>query len=652
MAEIKVNLIPMPQEHDFNQQYFKYKTLRISSKSKSLAKKFSQDLKMKNSSKGGTVLLTKAEVKNPLGFKGAYSLNITSSKIEVRANDSAGFFYAAQTLRQLSGKKGIQCGTVEDWASYKVRGFMHDIGRNFIPVSILKEQVKMMALYKMNTLHLHLTDYPGYRLESKKYPILNSKEIGEKNRQPGEFYTAAEMKDFVRFCAAHHVTIIPEIDMPGHSDYFKRAFKTDMQTDKGVAILRDLIKEVAEIFPKKYCPYLHIGSDEVKIYRKNFMQDMVKEIRSHGFEVIYWRPGGNVTDEKVITQLWTGSAKPHGNNLYIDSRATYINHMDPFAGVVRMFFMQPCRNDGTEVTNGLGGILAAWADNTIHKDKGYYGIYDITPIYPVMVTWSENLWRGRRNTDMAHFISKLPAQGTDFFKEFKNFERRLLYHRNRFFKGKHFPYVKQTNIPWKLITVNDAAIASKLEKQIAVKDKKSYKIDGQTIEWRTDKKLQGATVHLQHFFSFEAYLDKEKKSNAFVQTYVYSPKNQISQWWIQFGTPSSSGRRNSANPPAGQWNHYGANTWLNGKRVEAPVWNNPGGLGSQKASYKVPFTNEAYFYRKPTELKLKKGWNRIVLKVPASSHRKSKWMFTCVPVKVDGLKVREASKLKFSADKK
>lgn len=652
LTAAELALIPQPQSLETSGGFLKFPQARIFNgaglrNELSFLKQFLDENKMRGQfvehEQEANFVLKMGEVKNPVGLPGAYKLSVNNRGVEIVAAEPAGFFYAIQTLRQLAHGPKIPKVEIQDWAAFKVRGFMHDIGRNFLPMSILKEQAEMMALYKMNTFHLHLTDYPGYRLESTKYPILNAKETGEKDRQPGQFYTKKEMKEFIAFCKARHILIIPEIDMPGHSAYFNRAFGTDMQSEKGVPILKEIIKEVVEIFPAEDVPYMHIGSDEVRIYNKTFMKDMSNLIRSFGHEVIYWRPGGGVIDDKVITHLWTGGAKPIGNNPYIDSRATYVNHMDPLGGVPRLFFMQPCWQEDGKDPRAMGGILCSWADNTIDEAKGPYGIFDITPIYAPMIAWSQNLWKGRKNDELPTFVAKLPERNSPFFKEFVDFERKLLIHRDRFFKNKHFQYVKQTDIPWQLIGPfkNEA-----LNKAVEQSAEDSYSANGQTVKW-LDTEVTGGTIHLQHFFGFQAYLDKQPKDTVYAQTWVYSPKKQKTQWWIQFGTPSSSGRRNAANPKLGEWNHYGANIWVNGKRTAPPVWNNPGGLGSQKASYKVPFTMEGYFYREPTEILLNKGWNRVLVQVPGSTHRKSKWMFTCVPIKTDGRNVREAG-LKFA----
>ncbi len=648
-------LIPEPKESSFTKSTFAPKRIVIAPE-QSARNEIGHLLKIFKSAKipatvgksSANVVFIKTAVNNPHKIDGAYELTISPKKVVIKADDSAGFFYAVQTIRQLLEKRQLPCGTVKDWPAFKVRGFMHDVGRNFLPMEILKEHAEMMTLYKMNTFHLHLTDYPGYRLESKKFPILNAPSTGEKNRQPGKFYTVKEMRNFIQFCKKRHITVIPEIDMPGHSAYFKRAFKTDMQSDKGVKILEELIKEVVQIFPKKDCPYLHIGSDEVRIYRKNFMQEMTELIRQTGHEVIYWRPGGNPTDNQVITQLWTGSAKPLPGMRYIDSRATYLNHMDPLGGILRLYFMQPCwvENAGKD-PNALGSILCSWCDNVIDAKKGSYGVYDITPIYAPLVTYSQNLWRGRRDDNVTQFLAQMPAPDSEEFKEFKAFERKLLQHRNRFFRGKHFQYVEQTEIPWNLLVVNNKDLPA-----VETEVKASAAAEYGNYKWN-DKPVIGGTVHLQHFFGFQSVLNGIGRDNTvFAQTYVYSPKNQKVQWWIQFGTPSSSGRRNGANPKPDEWNYYGADLWINGNRPTPPEWQNPRNFGSQQAGFKVPFTNEGYFYRKPTDVLLKKGWNRVLLKVPGSSDKKAKWMFTCIPVKTSGRDVREVKGLKFSTQPK
>jgi len=254
-----------------------------------------------------------------------YSLKVSSDKIEVKAQTSVGAFYAIQTLRQLLPaqieqktkvegiKWAIPAVEIEDAPRFEYRGIMLDVGRYFFSLDFVKRYVDLMAMYKFNIFHLHLTEDQGWRIEIKKYPKLT--EIGAWRKQSivghkkdiprkydgvphGGFYTQAELKELVKYAAARHITIIPEIEMPGHSQaalaaYPKLGCVTDtsyeVSCDWGVhkdvyspkeetfRFLEDVLTEVMDIFPGKY---IHIGGDEcVKArWRKSaFCQDLIKK---------------------------------------------------------------------------------------------------------------------------------------------------------------------------------------------------------------------------------------------------------------------------------------------------------------------------------------------------------------------------------------
>src|SRR5690606_34794157 len=160
-----------------------------------------------------------------LPHREAYSLKIDTA-VHLSARSGTGIFYGIQSLKQLFRKKGGQ-GVfpkleLRDWPSFEVRGFMHDTGRNFQSVAQLKQQIEVLASYKYNVFHWHLTDNPGWRLESKKYPQLQSKEAF--SRDIGQFYGHEDFLDILAFCRERKITLIPEFDIPGHTAAFRRAF--------------------------------------------------------------------------------------------------------------------------------------------------------------------------------------------------------------------------------------------------------------------------------------------------------------------------------------------------------------------------------------------------------------------------------------------
>ena len=194
----------------------------------------------------------------------AYHLLITKKGIILEATTPKGMYWGRQTLEQLKYTKNKktylpQCD-ITDWPAFRIRGFMHDVGRSYISVEELKREISLLSRYKINVFHWHLTENQAWRLESKRYPQLNAPENME--REKGKYYTLDEARQLVEFCKQHQVLLIPEIDMPGHSAAFERTFKTDMQSEKGTQILKDIIDEVCATFD---VPYLHIGTDEVSL---------------------------------------------------------------------------------------------------------------------------------------------------------------------------------------------------------------------------------------------------------------------------------------------------------------------------------------------------------------------------------------------------
>jgi len=271
--------------------------------------------------------------------KEAYHLTITPDSIFIKATADQGIYWAKQTLSQLitqfRNKHYLPCCEIIDWPAFHIRGFMHDVGRSYISPDELKKEIAILSTYKINTFHWHLTEDLGWRLESKIYPQLN--DSANFGRLPGKYYTIDEAKDIAEFCKAYHVLLIPEIDMPGHSAAFRKAFGCDMQSPEGMDILKQLLKEICiEIFPD--LPYLHIGTDEVEITKPEFVPEMVQHIRSMGKKVISWNPGYAYHPGEIdMIHMWSSRGKPLVNTPTIDSRYHYINHFDNFADLIALY---------------------------------------------------------------------------------------------------------------------------------------------------------------------------------------------------------------------------------------------------------------------------------------------------------------------------
>ena len=600
-------------------------------------------IKATTGTKKGNVLLKLGKVDADNNVDEAYLLDVTTKQVKIVANTRTGLFWGIQTLRQSisdseDGKYLPWC-SIRDWPEFKIRGFMHDNGRNFQSLPLLKEQLEVLALYKMNVFHWHFTDNPGWRLESKKYPQLQ--DSSATSRKPGKYYSHNDFREILDFCKQRHITVIPEFDLPGHTDAFRKTFGGITMTDEGVQeILIDLIDELCGLATPEEMPYIHLGTDEVRRAEEkvpaDFLIPLLDKVKECGREVIVWREGIIVEEDSTsINQLWA-KHEPQEGHRFIDSRSNYINHLDPFAGVARLFFQQPCYQPKGD-SLALGGILCAWPDNRVDDERD---ILRQNPIYPSIVFYSDAIWNGRENINEEYW-AKLPDVGSDEFKSFEKFETKVIAHRDRFFQDKEFPYVTQTGIKWKLIGAFDHKGDVNRQFPVEAQMQDSYSLDDTLFQWSGP--YAGGTIHLKHFFGFPSVTDKNE-GTYYAYTEIYSPEDRQQNFWIGFhGWSRAGGRRGGPFPEQGQWHTTNPKIWVNGKEIQPPIWKQPSLAANTP---EIPFVDEDYFYREPTKVNLKKGWNKVLLKIPHGG-TSWKWMFTCVPVDWDGTNVREVKDLKF-----
>jgi hexosaminidase len=306
------SLIPQPQKLQWKKGYFALYDCRnivVSHSSirnealqlQAALKKKGLSISMQEKKKTGekNIILQLGKVSTPMLSEEGYSLDVSENEIVLTANTSHGIFNGIQALIQLA-RSGVMINTcsITDWPSFAWRGYMIDVGRNYMSIDLLKEQIDVMAAYKLNVFHFHPTEDVAWRLASKLYPQLTAPEHMLRNK--GMYYSEAEIKELIAYCKDRHVMFVPEIDMPGHSAAFKRAMKTDMQSDSGIVIVKNILKEFSSTYD---VPYIHIGADEVKITNQNFIPEVTALLHSLGKKVIGWEPGGNF-DNKTIRQLW------------------------------------------------------------------------------------------------------------------------------------------------------------------------------------------------------------------------------------------------------------------------------------------------------------------------------------------------------------
>lgn len=557
----------------------------------------------------------------------AYHLSITPKKIILEATTPKGMYWGRQTLEQLKYTKNKktwvpQCD-ITDWPAFRIRGFMHDVGRSYIPVEELKREISLLSRYKINVFHWHLTENQAWRLECRKYPQLNAPENME--REKGKFYTLDEARQLVEFCKQHQVLLIPEIDMPGHSAAFERTFKTDMQSEKGTQILKDIIDEVCATFD---VPYLHIGTDEVQFTNPDFVPMMVKYIRDKGKKVISYNPGWNYKPGEIdMMQLWSYRGKAQKGIPAIDCRYHYANHFDTYADLVAMFNSRIYNQ--TEGSDDLAGcIIAFWNDRFIDNTPQLLAENNF---YPYMLTLAERAWRGGGNCYFDGKGTLLWEDEPEQLAAFKEFEHRLLWQKNTWLKEVPFPYVRQTQSEWQ---ITDAfPNGGDLNKVFPPEEKEDsvYQYEGKTYKTR---KIIGNGFYLRHVWGTLVpgfYANPQENHTAYATRWIYSPKERKTQLMLEFQNYSRS--ESDLAPRQGTWDYKCSRAWINGKEIMPPVWENT----NTERSNEITLKNENYMSRPAIDITLKKGWNKLMLKLPVGKFssretRLVKWMFTAALV--------------------
>lgn len=250
-------------------------------------------LKLADSQSGNQVVLKQTDALEGITSPEGYVLSVNSDGVRIEALSGAGLFYGVQTLLQMAADapEGMAAVTVKDEPRFEYRGIMLDVSRHFRSKEFLKRQIDLLAYYKINRLHLHLTDAAGWRIEIKKYPRLTQfaawrpqavwkdwwngkREYCEETdpRAQGGYYTQDDIRELVAYAQKHYVTIIPEIEMPSHSEEVLTAYpelscthvpykQSDfcIGNEKTFEFLENVLTEVMELFPSEY---IHIGGDE------------------------------------------------------------------------------------------------------------------------------------------------------------------------------------------------------------------------------------------------------------------------------------------------------------------------------------------------------------------------------------------------------
>lgn len=546
----------------------------------------------------------------------AYKLIAAPGKIIITAKTSQGIFYGLQTLQQLM-RDGVMVNACEilDWPAFAWRGYMVDVGRNYQSMELLKQQIDIISKYKLNIFHFHPTEDIAWRIAIKQYPQLTAPEHMLRNK--GMYYSEAEIKELIAFCKERYITFVPEIDMPGHSAAFKRAMKTDMQSDSGLMIVKNILKEFIENYD---LPYIHIGADEVKITNKKFIPEVTAYIESFGKKVIGWEPGGNFTDN-TLRQLWMDDNAMMTENKtiqFIDSRHLYLNHMDPLESVVTIFNRMIGNKEKGDASL-IGGTLCMWHDRAVSMESD---VQNMNPVYPGILAFSERIWRGGGQKGWVASIGEPGSIQTTAFTEFEN---RLLDHKHQNFSALPFQYVKQSSNTWKLF--GPFANQGDLTKSFAPENTNIDKLP-------LADAVVGGTIIWRHWWAplIKGVLSDPKENTTwYASTRIWSDEELVKNFWIGFNNLSRSPATDSPKP--GTWDNHQSKVWVNEKMIDPPVWKR----GGQKGHSEIPLMDEGYEYRQPTKILLKKGWNDVLIKSPIGSFKgkdwqnPEKWMFTFVP---------------------
>ena len=278
-----------------------------------------------------------------LGQEG-YTLHITPDAVALTAHQPAGLFYGTQTLRQLlplaiesataqPGPWPLPAGTIRDTPRFAWRGLMLDVARHFFGVADVKRVIDLAAAYKLNRLHLHLADDQGWRIAIKSWPELarvggqTAVTTADGRTWPGGFYTQADYTDIVAYAAARYVTVVPEIDMPGHTNAALAAYAelnadgqarppysgvevgfSTLALDKEITyrFIDDVVGELAALTPGDY---LHIGGDEALATNKDdyvrFIERVQEIVAGHGKRMVGWEEIGQARlSPTSIAQHW------------------------------------------------------------------------------------------------------------------------------------------------------------------------------------------------------------------------------------------------------------------------------------------------------------------------------------------------------------
>ena len=522
-----------------------------------------------------------------------YSISIRARRIEIRAKTQRGIIWAHSTLAQLRDSRGrLPQVDIEDRPEFPIRGFMWDDGRNFVGTEIIRHYIDMMSACKLNVFHWHLTDYPAWRIECRAYPRLNDPQYQRPGRDTGRYYTYDQIRDIIGYARQRGIMVIPEIDMPGHSAYFRTAFGCGMDSPQGRAILERCIAEFCAEIPADLCPCIHIGSDEVRIDDpQGFMRWSQDVVRSHGRRTLVWDPG-LPADSLSIRQIWRESASaaadvPQGVP-FVDSSMGYLNYYDPLLFPAKVFFHTPC-GDGKAGPTALGGILCMWNDvRAADKPR----IEHHNGMAAGMLAFAERFWNGGRTADR-YIGTLLPEPSSDAMQRFERFQRRMEAHKQNFMAEQMRFWRPIHASEWQVELTADSTVHT-------------------LTAW-------GDAIDLDALCR-QCGIDRAAQVRCRMTRTIESDCDTVRRFRAGFESPARSNRISDGIAAQGCWPNRGRVT-VNGRELAPPQWHEPGAYCFHfntwaRPEEEHPYTDEQlYWMREPVEVELHRGTNLIEIRL-------------------------------------
>ncbi|MCQ2391101.1 MAG: beta-N-acetylhexosaminidase [Kiritimatiellae bacterium] len=564
-----------------------------------------------------------ADVGAPAGkpAEESYRLEISSDGVRLTAPTVKGLRYGRVTLRQLqalSAPGPVPACEIVDWPALEWRGLLLDCGRNYADLALIRETIDLLARYKLNVFHWHLTDHHGWRLESKRFPELQSTVAFE--RQVGRYYTQAEFREIVAYAAERGVMIVPEIDVPGHSGAFRRAFGFKSMRDPGVnEKVCALIDELCGLEPPERMPIIHLGTDEARKPEEKADDASyalwARQVSANGRMVMGWWPGHRLeTNGPVVQETWYETVAPTGP--YVDATCYYIDSFDPAGLLAQAAFKRPCSYAGTGAFR-LGGEIQAWHDDPIETSGD---LARDNPLFPAIVQFSDSYWRDLP-TNRTDLIYCPPSPGKDGFDRLVDLECRVLAQRDRVLTDltRPFHFVAQTHMRWRIEDMQGRVLREQIPSGVVY-------VRCPRANW-----------------GYSGFTDMVTGTVQLVSTFL-SPTDRKASAIIETSAFHRSGARAYGLPAQGAWNRYGATIELNGEKILPPQWNHTG--LSKEALAKTPWTDESAWIRPPTPIHIRKGKNQVRIILPKTDNVWY-WGAAFIPIEGTRERPRELSDLTF-----